>query len=695
MRVLSAVGLVLLLAHAAAAQGPYESLGTGIVVDEEDRPVANAEVRGLWTPAKDSPFGPSLVVVRTDEKGKFQVPLPVGEVRKIDMLVSDENGHAAFEGRGIASPARAMVFEPLRIVLRPCFNYRVRVLDAEGQPVSGAHVSGLPDFLGKFTQQTDHLGEATVPIPIHVYRDEIIAWHEDIGIDYFRTRVKRKKDGQYDYDGHELIELELYPWTKQKIRVVDLDGQPVPNTLVRNLVVQVPRAHRWQLTLGTLGADLSNAEGFVEIPFIEDKTSRRYVFAYRPGYHCFGSYSIERQASQQIVIAKTVPVNGTVTLPNGAAAENMAVRLEGVCPQMESFEIDSVTDAQGRFQAEVPGQSYCRIRVKTDQYASKMHQRVVRTGQPVKPLDITLQPVTKVVGKLIDRLGMPIDDENIYVRLTEENEKDPLATIPPQERLPQPEGKRMTFRYLFNEYHRTNEKGEYEVLLGPGSYHIGYGVNAGEVGHDFTITQEKSLEINFQDMNRPNRVLMGRVVIAGKDQVPAGGAVVSVYNHGQNRNSPFGLTAKRTKCDAEGTFSITTSPHPATIIADSKDRKLVGVADVSSAQEEVSIELYPTVEVSGQVLKSDGSPYSLGGVSVAPVMEGKKRIVRMPGYTSTFLQGEGRFAFDGLIPGEEYKIIIDGTHQKRRFTEEIFWFTPEKGKAKLDLGLARLSPENR
>lgn len=700
MRIVSAaaIGLVFLLVHAAAAQDAYESLGMGYVVDEQDRPVAGAEVRGLWLPPVGAPYGPSLVVVQTDADGKFLVPLPALDVRMIQLLVSDDTGKAAFERRGFSSPSIAKVLEPIRMELRPCFHYRVRVVNAEGNPVSGANVSGMPDFLGKYTQQTNDLGEATVAIPSYVYQDDIVAWHADIGIDYVRSDVKQKKDGKFDYDGHELIQLELFPWTRRKMRVVDLDGQGVPDCLVWVNTVQLPKPGRWQLTLGTLCSDLSNAEGLVEIPLVEDRTPHKYVFAGRPGYHCFNSYPIFHQTdSPTIVVAKTVPITGQVILPSGIPADNVPVRLEGVCPQVRGYEIETTTDSGGRFYAEVPGQSYCQVRVLADQYASKIHHRTVRLNEPVTPLTISLQAVTKVFGRLVDRRGMPIEQENIYVRHIGEDGKDTIASLPASERLPQPEGARTTLRYLFDHYRKTDENGEYELVLGPGSYHVGFGHSPDNVGQKFTITSEASLEINLQDKMRPDRVLQGRVVIAGEGNKPAAGATLSGYGEALRQiGNPFGGSALAdAKCDAEGRFTMTTAVRAMTLIALSSDRTQIGLADVSNEQEEVTIELFPKVVVHGQILERSGVPLTRGTLRVSAITKSMDRVITPKKFPIAFLNGEGKFTFEELFPGEEYELLMEKLVGNRRVVTQLLRFTPKKGQAELNLAPIKLPAENK
>jgi len=223
---------IFLIAGTAAAQDRFEALQYGSVVDELGRAMPNVEVRGLWSPADGSPWGPSLVSARTDKDGKFVVPLPAGEVSAIAMVAANGQGLAGYRRRHVTRP-NERTWGPAKIVLKPLREYHIRVRDVQGMPVQGVNVSALREFLGDFVKQTDQQGEATIIAPEEFDSDAIVAWDEDAGIDYILfDGHKPTREGRITKSHDKAIEMTLVPWSVQRVQVVDLDGEPVEGVSV-------------------------------------------------------------------------------------------------------------------------------------------------------------------------------------------------------------------------------------------------------------------------------------------------------------------------------------------------------------------------------------------------------------------------------------------------------------------------------
>jgi hypothetical protein len=101
----------------------------GIVLDEKNQPVADAEVF-LFQSA------PS-VAARTGRDGRFTAQVPFR--RSVQPMGIARNA-AGDRQSYFRQDRKSDVQKPIRVVLRPAREIAVEVVDANGQPVAGAHV---------------------------------------------------------------------------------------------------------------------------------------------------------------------------------------------------------------------------------------------------------------------------------------------------------------------------------------------------------------------------------------------------------------------------------------------------------------------------------------------------------------------------------------------------------------------------
>lgn len=243
---MSLTALVLLAASVGAAADDVPAV-TGTVVDEKDQPVAGAKVYLFDGPpiGRTALFGvgsktrqpPTLFAhVQTDEKGEFEVALPVelspphGRGTNWLALAVYKPG-LAVKTRLIERywPARAA---PIRVVLGPPRDNRVRIISPSGQPVAHARVwadqvDGVPlptELIGRLATETDQSGEAELP---DVRGEELRTVRVDctpFGAQW--AALARSSDG-------EANPVILSPVGAIRGQLVDAAGSPIALTRVR------------------------------------------------------------------------------------------------------------------------------------------------------------------------------------------------------------------------------------------------------------------------------------------------------------------------------------------------------------------------------------------------------------------------------------------------------------------------------
>jgi RNA polymerase sigma-70 factor (ECF subfamily) len=119
------------------------STGTlaGLVLDIEHRPVAGLTVsyeRLATTPSRPDPEAPIEGEDASDERGRFELPLPDGSCR----IVARGRGYATAVAPGVAGTPSP---EPPIVFVGPERSYAGRVTDEQGSPVAGAELTASLD----------------------------------------------------------------------------------------------------------------------------------------------------------------------------------------------------------------------------------------------------------------------------------------------------------------------------------------------------------------------------------------------------------------------------------------------------------------------------------------------------------------------------------------------------------------------
>ncbi len=344
---------------------------SGTLLDEQDRPLAGAEVRllaatprrtnidGTFNKAGDlNLFTSSLPLeTKSDEEGRFRMPyIPVGmrvmleatakgRTPRIFMVDTGDDAtltEAQFEES--RDERRPLLRSPLKLSLLPQTAITVRVVDHEGKPVSGGTVQAIREnhTLAAFGDLTAQ-GEVQIPIKTA----EKLRFHFDAGpgAPYLNTTATIDADPQ-QVAKPIVLKLPKPRWLTG--RVVDAEGQGVSG-------VYVYYANQASADTGPSGSSfaVSHDDGNFRIPVVPGRGTLRIA---QPVYRFF---TPPREVAAKLAIPVDIAETGelapvTVRIHRGLV-------LEGVVHNAEQQPVAGI-----KVHARVMDDSYRQLTVTTN-----------------------------------------------------------------------------------------------------------------------------------------------------------------------------------------------------------------------------------------------------------------------------------------------------------------------------------------
>lgn len=680
------LGLFLWAAN-AVAQDRYEALQFGSVVDERDRPMANVEVRGLWKRQYRSPFPPTLVVTRTDQEGKFVVPLPAGEVDGIEFLASDGHGLVGYVTRDITRHGDP-VHEPAKVVLKTGHKFQVEVKDAKGNPGSGIHVSVMPLFLGEFVQQTDAQGKATVIAPTKHRADAIIAWDKERGIDYVVfDKYGNITPGRISHLQTSTVEMKLNAWKTYRMRVIDLDKKPIADVAITPKTFHVIE-RGLPINSRNITTVYTDDDGWANVR-VPDNAPHPSLLIQKPGWQTYNAIGASLYSDGPIDMAPLIPIKGTLLNPDGSPAKVTPVFFEGVNEPTRGFHEFAVTDHAGKFSAEVPGNSYCIAFAKTDDMAAPPERLVIYHDQPVPPITLTLQPMARVFGKLTDRNGQPLKNGKVRFRQADGKWGKYFESLPADLRLKDgPSSSTITNGH----YTQADEEGKYEILLPQGQHEV-Y-LDKDIQPYRLTLDSEEPKKLDLQNRFLPERVLKGRLVVAEGSGCSVAKARIQGLAQSVSSSKNFYYATFTTSSNAQGEFSTKPLDKPYMVTVKSQDGTCQGLAFVPPDVDDVDILLAPPRKVTGTLLEADGTPVAKRPITAVVEFELDDQTYTASDKWGTTTDAQGRFEITGLVAGQKITVRVLREAKPGEIGQRLefaFHFTTEENNAQQDLGEVKVA----
>ena len=622
----------------------------GRVVDEAGRAAPRATIE-----AYSYQHQPRAVA---DDAGAFTLELGQDPPRQINVIATAADGRQAYyylRDPHSSSP-------PIELTLRPPREIEVHVVDANGDAVQRAAVSAVLYWDHPVAKATsDALGRALLRVPADAPLAHLLAKKDQVGFDYVTFRRPNVPPPDFAQaraflppDAKGPFTLRLGGAHPVTVRVVDEQGRPLPDVEVGLARLSKPKKPRLNLS-GIHGIEtLTDGEGRALLAVVPNDVDEPLNYWARSAEMVrFDQPSADARGSEPgeitIIMTPRVRLTGRVTFAGGQPAPAADVTFSGagygrgVAPTEFAH-----TDAEGNFEfLATPDRCYLMI-ASLGSRVSAGTMRVVRRGEPVGGVNLTLQDATRLCGRIaVGPRSRPLAQS--WVVLYQDSdvaheglpEADQLARPPGASGKAEPRLLRQTF---------TDDDGNYEFLLGPGHYELIAPARADSP--KFLITDQREMEVDVHSSRPDRQKLVGRVVLQENRAIRVARAQV----RGQPFDPPFFLSIDAI-CDKVGRFEDERGPTKMLLYARSDDGQLAGMLSIDADDEVCEIPVSRACTAHGRLFDVSGERQLSRrnieyGVRVK-IADGTWH--RSLGGTTT-TDERGDFHLVGLIPGQDYEV---------------------------------------
>jgi RNA polymerase sigma factor (sigma-70 family) len=622
-----------------------ESMLTGMVVDDQGLPVAGAQIRMMGPPQHRSR-------ATTAADGTFRLPMPDGRLRFSTHLWAEGDG-----GRlGLLYLDKAEPGTAVRVVLKPCRESSVKVVDAQDRPIDGARVTLLDGqmLFPLLTTTTGADGSATLRFPADAVVGQIFATKSGAGFDYVSTLAAKR--GQERTPRRtplpEAVALKLAGARTVRVKAVDSANRPVAGVSINPWYV---KQHNKPEDVNLSGSEdvvtKTDASGVAVFDWLPEDFEQSISFlSHSQEYSYVEPVWIKREAPAAELtmrLLRKARIAGRVLAADGRPASGIAVEAMGAGVAFHNGHGRTVTKADGSYEMMVNSEEAYIVTVVDDRWAAASKLGVVvREDKPVGGLDFHLAEGTVVRGTVTvgpDR--RPVPDQ--HVTLAERAGEIPAEL-------------KKAGDNIYHEVHHlrhadTDGNGRFQFRVGPGVYDLRPSTNVVTKPLAVTVVNQREVKHDFH-IPRPEMArLNGTVVDAGGRPV-AGAAVWGVYTRQVSRVPMQVATAD------DGTFSVDRVTVPAVMYAGTADRSRAGIARIGPDDRAVTIRMVPTADAQGRLLDDAGQPAAGGRVKYG-IQINLGDADHGPFETwfgGTAVSGpDGRYTLRGLVVGEEFHVSFE------------------------------------
>ncbi|HTI49938.1 MAG TPA: thioredoxin family protein [Planctomycetaceae bacterium] len=395
----------------------------------------------------------------------------------------------------------------------------------------------------------------------------------------------------------------------------------------------------------------------------------------------------DKNAEGTIVLVPLVTVRGHVARADGRPAAAAVVHASGVGYQMiGQFSEIATCNADGDFEMRADPDIYCVFVALDDESASRAERRVVRSRLPFEPVQLVLQPASRISGRLtVGSDRKPLIEQSVSLYLRDEGD---YRKLPEKDQLSKPAGPARSIDPSLVRWTKTDAEGRYTFLAGPGHYFVVGPRNVAPA--QFEITQPAKLEADLHAERPEHGEIHGRVVLKsdpqqGVAEIPIAGSSIV----------PRQIGRLKAVSDSQGKFTATRELLDMLVQAETADGLLATVVLISADDREVSIPLGPTASAHGRLVDgTTGQPLADRQIETAvraAAKDGPEKSFRLNS-RSTRTNVLGEFAVGGLAPGWNYElrcVTALGADGAARQWQVIASAAPEKAEL-IELGDVKL-----
>lgn len=626
-----------------------ESLGattyriTGVVVDDQDRPVAGANVSpARWFLAPDG--------AKTAADGTFTLALKGLRLLEETLLAQTDDGGLQGTAKYVESlDERPAV--PVRIQIKTARAVDVRVVDTLGRPVAGAGVEVIAEDSVCARGVSDVTGSVTIRYPHRAKIDNVVALKSGVGFDYFENYPIWPSRGAEDLP--RAVTLTLDGATTVLVRAADASGRAVAGVSFSPWTVKKPGKmapiHFGGSRIATVRSD---EQGVAKFDWLPRRLEEPVAFLSVPlGYYQRRKASLpvaEDGGEVTLRLVRLTKLAGRVFQPDGRPAPGIVLQASGGGVRSESYREYARTADDGSYTFWLPPEQSYMVAVHNDRRAATSVTGILlREGEPRAGINLILNEGAVVRGQVT--LGperRPLAGERVVL-------VELGAELPEAWR----EDSRTPERESLNHFAVTDMDGRYALRVGRGKYRLAPPELRGRHVGDFIV--ETGDEV-VHDLHKESSAGNEMQIISGVVFDRTGGAerpvagVVLLATTLQNSHPQF-----QTVTDERGRFQ---GPRPKNgegfrvFVRDTKGT-LAATQKFGPAERDVRIELAPAGLVSGRIVDFEGKPLAGWTVELlAELVDEGKTISCNAGRTGS--DRAGHYAFSGLVLGSRVRVVV-------------------------------------
>ncbi len=664
---------------------------TGRLVDEQKNPVEGVLVEARYYDGTSE--------AKTDTDGRFRLSLPDRSRLRFLFLLAASADRTAMATQTLLNMEYLEPPEDLTLEWKPSVRIEVRVVDAEGEPVAEARVGAEMSHQYLVVGTTSDAGNAVLAIPADRARMTLIhAVKASVGMDYIAIPSSIDRP---DGNGRKQLEtpLVLSLTGARPLRVAVRDAEtdlPIVGAKVYPVSLSKERGqesfYNRRVLEGLYALTDENGEATLDWLPTWNAWPRLALNVDKADYRTFNAHVPHEEDAEPVTVKldRLIPLRGRVVFADGRPAAGIQINASGSGPSRDGSRIVvssrnfATTDDDGRYELMLPPYQAYLVAVNDQQWAAEPRSGfTIMPGPPVEEVDFVLRPTTRVFGRITAGPEKdPIPQLSILLWLNGEHSEVQYVNE-------RGETRQLLTSARIHSYHKTNEEGEFEFFVGPGTYTFRGPAQAEQV--EFEIGDETEQEINIH-APRPDRGQLTGLVLTGDPPRPVPQArIEGVYRYNMPGQD---LTATTNN---EGQFIVERELHRTVLCARSEDGRLAGVVEIGPDEKHVQIDVEPTASLIGRILDRDGQPAEgqeiSYGIKVPAGDDNAPWRVAFGGTVNT--DADGRYELTKLVVGQSYCVNVTmdrGVDGLARSWRQITTITPDSAEEPIDLGEYTLEP---
>ncbi len=613
--------------EAASSQDVGSWTITGFVVDEQG--VLRDDVL-LTTPESYRERFDTTLPVRTGRKGVFTVSV-APSLKYSPMLIATtaDGTRMGHVDSFLRSQSR-----PLRIVVAPVRESRVRIVGPDGDPLTGVEVEATLGTLSSMDPVlTDDAGVATLRLPPDAGVGFVYSVVPGVGFGYFENFDAWPLPDLGPLPGE--VDVEVAPAEPVEIKFVDSDGQAVAGIETGPWTIQLPG--KLTYVNGFLRHRVStDDDGIARFDWIPKRLQRGVTFLTdRDDHHVRENPRVTSDVrSAQATAYRNGWIRGRVTHADGAPAAGVMLQGEGKGQTNMYYRRNTTTDERGRYELRPYPEQTLTIAVIDESWAARSHSGLkLNEGEVREDIDFELIRGTLVTGTVtVGPDKKPLLNDN--------------ATL-----IQDPDGGGLV-RWAY-----TNEAGRYRFRVGPGNFDL---MLPADAGRQNLMVSDQAMIVHDGHVDRVSRGKLSGVVLA-PDGRPCEGATVQ----GESVGAP-GHAGLTTLADDQGHFETERWNDDMLLLARDEKTNTAAVLRIGGDDREATIRMKPASRVTATLVDVTGEPIGPAAIRVSTR-------VTVQGDSAHFhfqsqIEEGGRVTIAALPRGSSFSILLDDPSGNRGTT---------------------------